>query len=230
MGRGTAPFAQVHSQLVVRAPQHAWSDGRSGECLLLHFLCRLPFSFDAASALCQYPERLEILPAEGNRISFRISILASGSTGNCDVARNRAHDSPDRRRPRQERNAAALRSAGPARAPSAWTRILITHEHSDHSSGRGADGARMGLPRVSHRADAPRNPEDVRRRPRKTRAQSENGARRIHSRGRAFRDRRHRNQSVRDSARRRRSRRLSPSARTARKSRSSPTSAICPSW
>jgi len=87
----------------------------------------LPFSFDAAAPLCHHsiPERL--------RISFRISILASGSSGNSTLLETeRTTLLIDAGLGRREiaRRFEALGRALPERVDA----ILITHEHTDHSS------------------------------------------------------------------------------------------------
>ena len=88
----------------------------------------LPFSFDAAAPLCHHfvPETL--------RISFRISILASGSTGNATLLETE-HTTllVDAGLGRKEifRRFDALGRARPERVDA----ILVTHEHTDHSTG-----------------------------------------------------------------------------------------------
>ncbi|MGD0965423.1 MAG: MBL fold metallo-hydrolase [Candidatus Acidiferrales bacterium] len=71
---------------------------------------------------------------EGTRISFRISILASGSTGNCTLLETE-HTTIliDAGLGKKEllRRLEALGRRQPARVDA----ILVTHEHSDHSSG-----------------------------------------------------------------------------------------------
>jgi phosphoribosyl 1,2-cyclic phosphodiesterase len=74
------------------------------------------------------------LPAEGNRISFRISILASGSTGNAtllETERTTLLIDAGLGKKEMLRRFEALGRARPERVDA----ILITHEHSDHSSG-----------------------------------------------------------------------------------------------
>jgi phosphoribosyl 1,2-cyclic phosphodiesterase len=72
--------------------------------------------------------------AQGRRIRFRISILASGSTGNCTLLETE-HTTllVDAGLGRREmlRRFEALGRARPERVEA----ILVTHEHSDHSSG-----------------------------------------------------------------------------------------------
>ena len=86
----------------------------------------LRFSFDAATALCHHPHRRF-------RISFRVSILASGSTGNATLLETE-HTTLliDAGLGRKEifRRFEALGRRQPERVDA----ILITHEHSDHSS------------------------------------------------------------------------------------------------
>ena len=88
---------------------------------------------DAESQLCQYPQRIEIKRAEGNRISFRISILASGSTGNATLLETERTtlliDAGLGRREILRRFEALGRAC-----PESVDAVLITHEHSDHSS------------------------------------------------------------------------------------------------
>jgi phosphoribosyl 1,2-cyclic phosphodiesterase len=72
--------------------------------------------------------------AECNRISFRISILASGSTGNSvllETERATLLIDAGLGRKEMQRRFEALGRQQPARVDA----ILITHEHSDHSSG-----------------------------------------------------------------------------------------------
>ncbi|MFZ3201258.1 MAG: MBL fold metallo-hydrolase [Candidatus Acidiferrales bacterium] len=72
--------------------------------------------------------------AETDRISFRISILASGSTGNSvllETERTTLLIDAGLGRREMQRRFEALGRAQPARVDA----ILITHEHSDHSSG-----------------------------------------------------------------------------------------------
>jgi phosphoribosyl 1,2-cyclic phosphodiesterase len=72
--------------------------------------------------------------AEGNRISFRISILASGSTGNSTLLEtNSTTLLIDAGLGKKEmlRRFEALGRARPERVDG----ILVTHEHSDHSTG-----------------------------------------------------------------------------------------------
>jgi phosphoribosyl 1,2-cyclic phosphodiesterase len=88
----------------------------------------LPFSFDAAAPLCHHsvPETI--------RISFRISILASGSTGNATLLETeRTTLLVDAGLGRKEifRRFDALGRARPERVDA----ILVTHEHTDHSTG-----------------------------------------------------------------------------------------------
>jgi phosphoribosyl 1,2-cyclic phosphodiesterase len=94
----------------------------------------LSFSFDLVPSLCQDAKRLAILQAEGNCISFRISILASGSTGNSALLETSSTtiliDAGLGKR-EMLRRFEALGRARPARVDA----ILITHEHSDHSTG-----------------------------------------------------------------------------------------------
>jgi phosphoribosyl 1,2-cyclic phosphodiesterase len=93
-----------------------------------------PFSFDFAFALCQYPERLAILQAEGNCISFRISILASGSMGNSTLLETSSTTlliDAGLGKKEMLRRFEALGRARPERVDA----ILVTHEHSDHSTG-----------------------------------------------------------------------------------------------
>jgi phosphoribosyl 1,2-cyclic phosphodiesterase len=74
------------------------------------------------------------LRTEGHRISFRISILASGSTGNCTLLETE-HTTLliDAGLGKKEllRRFEALGRERPARVDG----IVVTHEHSDHSSG-----------------------------------------------------------------------------------------------
>src|SRR5579872_7328592 len=83
---------------------------------------------------CQRNERMRQRHAEGKRISFRISILASGSTGNCTLLETE-HTSllVDAGLGKKEflRRFEALGRQQPERVDA----ILITHEHSDHSCG-----------------------------------------------------------------------------------------------
>jgi phosphoribosyl 1,2-cyclic phosphodiesterase len=72
--------------------------------------------------------------AEGNRISFRISILASGSMGNSTLLETRSTTLLiDAGLGKKEllRRFEALGRARPERVDA----ILVTHEHSDHSTG-----------------------------------------------------------------------------------------------
>ena len=91
---------------------------------------KLRISFDARLAPCQYFARRR----EKRRISFRISILASGSTGNSTLLETE-HTTllVDAGLGRKEilRRFEALGRARPARIDA----ILVTHEHSDHSTG-----------------------------------------------------------------------------------------------
>jgi phosphoribosyl 1,2-cyclic phosphodiesterase len=88
---------------------------------------------DADPLLCQYPCRLQISRAEDDRISFRISILASGSTGNATLLETGRTtlliDAGIGRKEILRRFQALGRSC-----PEHLDAILITHEHSDHSS------------------------------------------------------------------------------------------------
>lgn len=90
----------------------------------------LRFSFDARTSSCNYFARR----TENQRISFRISILASGSTGNSTLLETE-HTTLliDAGLGRKEilRRFEALGRARPERIDG----ILITHEHSDHSTG-----------------------------------------------------------------------------------------------
>ena len=90
----------------------------------------LRFSFDARLAPCNYFSRR----TEKRRISFRISILASGSTGNSTLLETE-HTTLliDAGLGRKEvlRRFEALGCPRPPRVDA----ILITHEHSDHSTG-----------------------------------------------------------------------------------------------
>jgi len=72
--------------------------------------------------------------AETGRITFRISILASGSTGNSvllETERTTLLIDAGLGRKEMQRRFAALGRSQPAHVDA----ILITHEHSDHSSG-----------------------------------------------------------------------------------------------
>ena len=72
--------------------------------------------------------------AEGNRISFRISILASGSTGNSTLLETSSTTlliDAGLGKKEMLRRFEALGRARPERVDA----ILITHEHSDHSTG-----------------------------------------------------------------------------------------------
>ena len=88
------------------------------------------FSFDAPLAPCQYFARRTEKP----RISFRISILASGSTGNSTLLETEHTtlliDAGLGRKEILRR----FEAMGRAR-PEPIDAILITHEHSDHSTG-----------------------------------------------------------------------------------------------
>ena len=82
------------------------------------------------------------------RISFRISILASGSTGNStllETERTTLLIDAGLGRKEMLRRFEALGRAKPERVDA----ILITHEHSDHSNRRRATRARCGIaPRI----------------------------------------------------------------------------------
>ncbi len=72
--------------------------------------------------------------AEGNRISFRISILASGSTGNSTLLETSSTTlliDAGLGKKEMLRRFEALGRARPERVDA----ILVTHEHSDHSTG-----------------------------------------------------------------------------------------------
>jgi phosphoribosyl 1,2-cyclic phosphodiesterase len=74
--------------------------------------------------------------AERGRISFRISILASGSSGNCtllETERTTLLIDAGFGRKEMQRRFEALGRARPERVDG----ILISHEHTDHSSGLG---------------------------------------------------------------------------------------------
>jgi phosphoribosyl 1,2-cyclic phosphodiesterase len=90
----------------------------------------LPSSF--ATLLCAH-KNAAALPEE-TRIAFRISILASGSTGNCALLET-GHTTLliDAGLGKKEmlRRFEALGRSQPARVDA----ILVTHEHSDHSTG-----------------------------------------------------------------------------------------------
>jgi phosphoribosyl 1,2-cyclic phosphodiesterase len=91
---------------------------------------RSDISFDARPSLCQYFAR----HTERLRIAFRISILASGSSGNSTLLETE-HTTLliDAGLGRKEilRRFAAMGRPRPERVDA----ILITHEHSDHSNG-----------------------------------------------------------------------------------------------
>jgi phosphoribosyl 1,2-cyclic phosphodiesterase len=90
------------------------------------------FSFDGRAALCQYSKRFAIPGTEGG-ISIRISILASGSTGNStllETGRTTLLIDAGLGKKEMLRRFAALGRALPERVDA----ILVTHEHSDHSS------------------------------------------------------------------------------------------------
>jgi phosphoribosyl 1,2-cyclic phosphodiesterase len=84
--------------------------------------------------LCQYAKRLPFCGAEGNRISFRISILASGSAGNSTLLETSSTTlliDAGLGKKEMLRRFEALGRARPERVDA----ILVTHEHSDHSTG-----------------------------------------------------------------------------------------------
>jgi phosphoribosyl 1,2-cyclic phosphodiesterase len=102
----------------------------------------LPLFIDAASRFCHHPSRCfprersppRAASPEAARIAFHISILASGSTGNCALLET-GHTTLliDAGLGKKEllRRFEALGRRQPGRVDA----ILVTHEHSDHSSG-----------------------------------------------------------------------------------------------
>jgi phosphoribosyl 1,2-cyclic phosphodiesterase len=78
--------------------------------------------------------RIRLWHSEGERISFRISILASGSTGNCTLLETESTTlliDAGLGRKEMLRRFEALGREQPERVDA----ILVTHEHSDHSTG-----------------------------------------------------------------------------------------------
>ena len=97
------------------------------------------FSFDAAFALCNH------LLFVRDAISFRISILASGSSGNStllETERTALLIDAGLGKKEMLRRFEALGRARPARVDG----ILISHEHTDHSSGMGQMQREWGCP------------------------------------------------------------------------------------
>jgi phosphoribosyl 1,2-cyclic phosphodiesterase len=97
------------------------------------------FSFDAALALCNH------LLFVRDAISFRISILASGSSGNStllETERTALLIDAGLGKKEMLRRFEALGRARPARVDG----ILISHEHTDHSSGMGQMQREWGCP------------------------------------------------------------------------------------
>ena len=193
------------------------------------YSCVFPLTSLARSAKMQNVSRFR--GAEGNRISFRDIHSRFRQHGQLDVARNRAAPPSSSTPGLAKRKCCADSKRWAARVPSAWTRILVTHEHSDHSTGLAQMAREWNCPAYltepTHReivkmfaAEDPENPGKESRPDR---------SRGIHSRGRALRNRRHRNQSLRDPARCRRSGRLRLPHQRHEGRASSPTSATCPS-
>jgi phosphoribosyl 1,2-cyclic phosphodiesterase len=88
------------------------------------------FSFDAILPFCNHSSR----HPESTRIPFRISILASGSAGNATLLESGCATllvDAGLGRTEMSRRFAALGRARPEHVDA----ILVTHEHSDHSSG-----------------------------------------------------------------------------------------------
>jgi phosphoribosyl 1,2-cyclic phosphodiesterase len=89
------------------------------------------FSFDAASALCHH--HADVSFVEGSGISIRISILASGSTGNStllETGNTILLIDAGLGKKELTRRFAALGRTFPERVDA----ILVTHEHTDHSN------------------------------------------------------------------------------------------------
>ena len=176
-------------------------------CLCVSVSPWLPFSFDVASALCQYPERLEFcgLRATASRFGSPFSLPAARATATLlETERTTLLIDAGLGKKEMLRRFEALGRARPERVDA----ILITHEHSDHSSGLAQMAREWDCPAYltepTHREILKMYADDPEKPGRKAKMERV----RVHSRGRALRDWRHRNQSVRDPARRRRSGRL----------------------